>query len=401
MKKMRTLIALAIAAQLWACDNSNSQEKPKDNKEAEAKKKEDEKPKVVIDEYATLRAQMMAGVEVANKGEYDSLFNLPATKQHYDEFGKAWSKLDETHLSKFRAWRDGKMTDITSQEGNTLFYPFSGPDFLNAYTFFPNCDTYLMFGLEQPGNLVDLKKMPANYLASLRKALNVLFQRNYFITSHMGGDLWDKGVLPLVNVFMARTGNKIVKIERFYLDKEGKAIHFPLEDEKSVAAKGAPIVGITVEFINEKRSKPQRIYYVGTNVADGEMKKKMELATFIKSFKNKVTFIKSASYILHNTDFEVMRRLVLDDTKAVLQDDTGVRYSEYIKAGWDVKLFGKYSRPIADFGPYTYQPDVAEIFKKDSTIEKIDFTFGYHYIGSKETEKGRDSNTSLFLCKKK
>jgi hypothetical protein len=400
MKKMRTLVAMLAVAQLWACNGGGSQDKPKDDKKEVVAKKE-EAPKVVIDEYATLRAQMMAGVEVANKGEYDSLFNLPATKQHYDEFNKSWAKLDETHLSKFRAWRDSKMTDITAQEGNTLFYPFSGPDFLNAYTFFPNCDTYLMFGLEEPGKLVDLKKMPVNYLASLRKALSVLFQRNYFITSQMGGDLWGKGVLPIVNVFMARTGNKIVKIERFYLDKEGKAIHFPLEDEKGEAAKGAPIVGITVEFMNEKRSKSQRIYYVGTDVADGKMKSKMELATFIKSFKNKVTFIKSASYILHNTDFEVMRRIVLDDTKAVLQDDTGVRYSEYIKSGWDVKLFGKYSRPIADFGLYAYQPDVAQIFQKDTTIEKIDFTFGYHYIGSKETEKGRDSNTSLFLCKKK
>lgn len=398
MKKVRFLLALALTTSFWACNNSNSQEKNNGTDKKDTTKKVEEKPKVAIDEYATLRAQLMAGVEVANKGEFDSLFKLPATKQHYDEFNKSWSSLEERHLSKLRAWRDAKMQDITKEEGNTLFYPFSGPDFLNAYTFFPNCDTYLMFGLEEPGKLADLKKMPPNYLASLRGALSEIMERNYFITSKMGGTLWGKGVLPIVNIFMARTGNKIVKIERFYLDKEGKAIHFPLEDEKGTAAKGAPIVGITVEFLNEKRTKSQRIYYVGTDVADEKMKSKMELATFIKSFKNKVTFTKSASYIMHNTNFDIMRRIVVDDTKAVLQDDTGVRYEEFIKAGWDVKLYGVYGRPISDFGSYTYQNDLAKIYKEDKSIEKIDFTFGYHWIGTNRTGV---NNTSLLLGTKK
>jgi len=393
MKKIRVMLAIALAANLWAC-NGTPQEKTKDNKEEEAKKKEAEKPKVVIDEYATLRAQMMAGVEVANKGEFDSILNLPATKQHYTEFNTSWGKLEENHLSKIRTWRDKQLASLNAEEGNNLFYPFSGPDFLNVYTLFPNCDNYLMFGLEEPGNLVDLRKMPPNYLSTLRNSLGYTFERNYFITSDMG-KLWGKGVLPLVNIFMARTGNKIVKIERFYLEKDGTPVNFPLEDEKAVAAKGKPIVGITIEFMNEKRSKPQRIYYVGTDVADEKMKAKMELATFIKSFKNKMAFIKSASYILHNTNFAIMRNIVLEDTKAVLQDDTGVRYEEYAKAGWDMKLFGRYARPVADFGGYTYQNDLAAAFKKDSTVQKINFTLGYHWKG------GENSNTSIMLCKKK
>jgi hypothetical protein len=390
----RLIYALLITGGLFACNTTSDKDTTDKPKTEEEPKKEE--PKVAIDEYATLRAQMMAGVEISNKGEYDSLLNLPATKQHYQDFNKAWKKLEDNHLSKLRVWQEKQMTDITKQEGNTLFYPFSGPDFLNAYLFFPNCDTYLMFGLEDPGKLVDLKNMPPNYFASLRNAMSEITERNYFITSRMGGQLWGKGVLPIVNIFMARTSNKIVKIERFYLEKDGTAKHFPLEDEKGEAAKGKPIVGITIEFINEKRSKSQRIYYVGTDVADEKMKAKMELATFIKSFKNKVTFIKSASYILHNANFDIMRRIVLDNTKAVLQDDTGVRYSEYIKEGWKVKLYGKYARPIRDFGGFTFQPELDKAFKADSTVEKINFTFGYHWVGS----KGGESNTSLLLCEK-
>ena len=390
MKINRFILSCLLASSLVAC------KEPKENTDKNDKvvaKREPEVPKIIIDEYATLRAQMMAGIEPSNKMGLDSIFNLPATKQHYQEFNSSWENLETKHLSKLRAWRDSEMKDMTAREGSNLFYPFSGPDFLNVYTFFPNCDNYLMFGLEQPGQLPgDLSKLPAGYLQGIRSAIATIMERNYFITSEMGNKLWGKGVLPIVNIFMARTGNKIVKIERFYLEKDGTAKTFPLEDEKGVAAKGKEIVGITIEFINEKRTKTQRIYYVGSDVADEKMKSKMELVTFINSFKNKMAFIKSASYILHNTNFATMRNIVLQNTDAVLQDDTGVRYKDFVDGGWKVDLYGKYARAVADFGGYTYQPAAAEAFKKDSAVKKIDFTFGYHW---------KTDHTSLFIARKK
>ncbi|NJL15050.1 MAG: hypothetical protein HC913_19975 [Microscillaceae bacterium] len=180
-------------------------------------------PEVKIDEMATIRAKIMGGVKVENPGRYDSLLQSPLTQQHYAEFNRQWAKLDSARLSKILPWRDQELAELQA-DGNNLFYPFSGPDFLNAYLFFPNCENYLMFGLEPNGKLVDLDNMPPNYLASLRNALQKIFERNYFITSYMGGDLWGKGVLPIVNIFMARTGNQIVQMKRFYLDKEGKAV---------------------------------------------------------------------------------------------------------------------------------------------------------------------------------
>jgi hypothetical protein len=379
---LKWIVGLAILTYLTACGGGNqTTEKTDDTTKTEAK----EEPKVKVDELATARAQIMGAVEVKYKNGLDSVLSSPAVKQHYEEFNKNWKKLEDTRLSKMRPWRDKELAFINNESHN-LFYPFSGPDFLNAYEFFPNCDNYLMFGLEPDGKLVDINKMPTNYLADLRNSLGEIFERNYFITSYMGRELWGKGVLPIINIFMARTGNQFVKAERFYLDKTGKPQFFPLTEEEGHKDK---LRGIMVEFLNEKKSKSQRIYYFGTDVADEKMKSKMELVEFIKSFPNKIGFIKSASYILHNTNFAIMRNLVLDETSAVLQDDTGIRYSVYLENGWEVKLYGKYARPIADFGGYTYQNDLNQAFLKDSTIKKLDFTYGYHW----KTDK-----TSVMLC---
>ena len=341
-----------------------------------------------IDEVATARAQIMAGVELKNKAAYDSVLNLPVTQQHYAEFNKSWAKLEESRLSKIRPWREAELKAVNDEQHN-LFYPFSGPDFLNAYEFFPNCDNYIMFGLEKNGRLVDINNMPPEYLPALRKALNEIFERNYFITSFMSGDLWGKGVLPIINIFMARTNNQIVDLKRFYLKEDGTPELFALEDEETGKGK---VEGVMVEFLNESKNKSQKVYYFGTNVQDSEMAKKQELVAFIKSFENKITLIKSASYILHNTNFKTVLNLVLNETSMILQDDTGVPYRDLVANNWNVQFFGKYARPVADFGGYTYQPDLAKAFLDNADqVKPLDFTYGYHW---------KTDNSSVFICTK-
>lgn len=394
MKTRIKLLAVILSIFFLNACGAKEEEKAQENdtpENTENKTTEESNTRTVeIDKKATIRAKMMAGVELAEdeKGLYDSLFSTALVKTHYTQFNQNWQKLEDRHLGKMPAWRDAELKEFQN-EGRTLFYPFGGPDFLNAYTFFPNCDNYLMFGLEPNGKLVDLDKMPATYLPSLRKALEDLFLRNYFITSYMSSDLWGKGVLPLINIFLARKGNSIISMNRFYLDGEGKPQLIDLEDTKSYQGK---VTGITIEFINKDKAKAQRLYYFSQDVEDKQLAKLPELAKFVRSFDNKITFIKSASYILHNTNFVTMKELVLE-TDAILQDDTGVRYEELVEAGWKVQLYGKYAKPIADFGGYTYQPALQKAFttQKDK-VKSLNFTYGYHY---------KTGNTSLLFCIKK
>ncbi|MCS6820959.1 MAG: hypothetical protein NZ551_03735 [Microscillaceae bacterium] len=343
-------------------------------------------------EYTAL-AKMLAAMPIDYE-PYKSVYEDKATKLHYLEFEKAWEGLKKQKLDKMQTWRDEELIDLNQQQGSTLFYPFSGPDFLNAYHLFPNCEYYLMFGLERIGELPkkDQMKPPiwANYLFSVRQALSELMQRNYFITARMSVTLNNpnavKGVLPLICIFLARTDNEILSIQRVYLDKQGNATYTHLHD---YSKKG--LSGLYIVFLNKNKEKAQRLYYFSADLADAAMPAKKELINFIKAFDNKITLIKSASYLLHTTHFSTIRNLILDDTFACLQDDTGVPYSYYVKNNWDVQLYGKYDKPIRDFN-YGYQLDLQQRFNTDKTIKPLNFTFGYHWWTDK---------SSILLCRKK
>ena len=344
-----------------------------------------------VDAKLTAHAYLFAGLTPGDKAGMDSVFNQAGAKNHMNAFGQQWGKLENARLKKMRTWRGTELAKLNGESHN-LFYPFSGPDFINAYEFFPNCDNYLMFGLEKVGNLPDFSQEKAgfvtNYLGSVRNALGEIFQRNYFITTIMGSELNSnvQGVVPLMFTFLARTNNQIVKVEKIQLQPDGTPKSFPLSEKLNPKKS---VVGLMVEFLGKGKTKSQKIYYFGTDVRDAEMPKKMELTKFIKSFPNKISFVKSCQYTLHESQFKVMRDLVLQDTEAVLQDDTGVRYEVLKDQGWKVQLYGKYNWPIADFGKYTYQPKLKKAFAEDSTIKPLNFTYGYHW---------NTDNTSVILA---
>jgi len=334
-------------------------------------------------------ARIMAALPVPETApeNIQQLRQTSNVKTHYTQFEVAWKKLEAKKLARIRKWRDDEIADL-NKAGTNLFYPFAGPDFLNAYLLFPNCENYLLFGLEKIGKLPTIGQLKGNYLYSLRKSLAILMNRNYFITRDMMNKLNSnvKGVLPLVAVFMARSGNKILSVQKVYVQKDGTPKYVAFDDSKYYPG----IKGVTIEFKNSKRDLPQRMYYFGTNFVDASMRSKKHLVKFINGFSKKMTFTKSASYLLHGYNFSTIRNIVLNNTSAVVQDDTGVPYRFY-KDQWEVKLYGKYARPVRDFN-YGFQKDLNQRFRTDKTVKPIDFTFGYHWWTDK---------SSILVCRKK
>ena len=339
----------------------------------------------------TAKAYLMAGLNIDDKGGLDDVFASNEAKEHIKLLSDSWNQLDQSRLNKIRPWRDQEVGHLNKEQHN-LFYPFSGPDFLNAFLYFPNCENYLMFGLEPIGELPDLKagdkKFRKQYFYRSREALAELLKRNYFITSYMSGDLNTatvKGVLPLMSIFLARTGSKIVKVERIVFDTEGNRkvvpITVPTDKDRTL---------LHIEFIAKGKSKSQNIYYFGSDIQEKFVKKKKHFIDFIKSFDKKIALTKSASYLPHYEIFTTIRNIILDETTAVLQDDTGVPYSYYKKRGWKVQLYGKYAAPVSDFKS-GYQADLRKAFQTDSSVKKLNFTYGYHW---------KTDNTSLLFCQK-
>ena len=66
------------------------------------------------------------------------------------------AQLEQRQLAKIRAWADANL----AAPRPTMFYMFSGPDFLYADAFYSKATTYVLSALEPVGSVPDLSQLP-------------------------------------------------------------------------------------------------------------------------------------------------------------------------------------------------------------------------------------------------
>jgi hypothetical protein len=196
---------------------------------------------------------------------------------------------------------------------------------------------------------------------------------SYFITKNMSNQLRPGpvyGTLPVIYVFLARSGATIHETTFVSVDSAGNEI--PGDPNQKSAAKGAKVV-----FSFDGGPK-KTLYYFSTDLANGGVKNSGFLAFCEKQGANGAdAFVKSASYLLHGGNFSTVRSFLLDHAASILQDDTGIPVSFFDRAKWQPQPFGHYTRPIAVFS-HNYQPKLAELYNKGNPIP-IDFGLGYRF----------------------
>ena len=101
---------------------------------------------------------------------------------------------------------------------------------------------------------------------------------------------------------------------------------------------------------------------------------------WVAQYRPATALIKSASYLLHDNQFAQTRALLLESADVVVQDDTGIPYRYFSQAPWQVKLYGRYHKPIKPM-TYGYQKDLDAAFKAKSDLPDLPFPFGYHWRG--------------------
>ena len=82
------------------------------------------------------------------------LANLPPVQQHRDAFTRSWPPFENARLKPALKFGQEEIVPL-AQSAGPVFYPFSGPDFLNAWSLYPNHGKYVFFSLENPGVLPD------------------------------------------------------------------------------------------------------------------------------------------------------------------------------------------------------------------------------------------------------
>jgi hypothetical protein len=315
-------------------------------------------------------ARFLAGLPPSEGSPLAALTKDAAWQRHARFFDNAFAQLEQRQLSRIRTWAD---TNLAAPKP-TMFYFFSGPDFLYADAFYGKATTYVMAALEPPGTMPDLTRIPRgninSALANIEHSLGSIMNFSFFITKHMKVDLHVgqiSGALPLIFVFMERSGKSIKEVASVWIDEEGQ-LHTGNEGAKSNAPRGVRIL------FAGKDGVEKTLYYFSTDLSNGGVKSSGFLK-FCAGLAPGNSLIKSASYLLHSGSFTTTRDFLLANSATIIQDDSGIPLGDYNSRKWRFFPFGRYAGPISEF-PSRYQQSYAELFRR---AQPIDFGIGYRW----------------------
>ena len=334
------------------------------------------------------QARFLAGLPVSAGSPLATWQATGDYRDHAALMGSEWKKLSD-RLDRAIAWQQTELAPLI-QGNRNLIYFFGGPDAVHAVRLFPDAPVYLLAGLEPVGVVEPPENMKYAQLHAaidgLSNSLRTFVAKSFFRTTEMGKDLQGhgiKGVLPELYLMLSRSGATIDATSFFEVDAKGGAT------EKAAGQKWGPgVPGVKVKFhFGEKAA--QEMIYVRVNLINGELDKQPGFLVWARSFGPANSFLKAASFILHDNAFSRPRALLLEASAAVVEDDSGIPYRAFGKGEWDFTCFGKYLAPRDPFEKQ-YQKDLSKACA-ELPARPLPFIIGYR----------RPSDTFLLVAVKR
>ncbi len=322
-------------------------------------------------------ARFLAGLE-----PIPGLLTAAQWSEHAQHQDAMWAELETVRLERMRTWAQHALTPQVPTA--PLVYPFGGPDFLTANLLFPAAQSYVLIGLESPGEV--LLAMPAGNaareldprhstdlaaaLGRLRSAFRSLLESGYFVTQQMeqdfvGGNL--NGVLPTLLIFLARSQHQITGAQYLAVDPAGtvRAIR-PLTAAQATA--------LRLDF-QAADGRPRALYFFSQDLSDSGMKE-APLTRFLTQLGGFNAYMKSTEYLLHLPEFSQIRDLILAGGMTILQDDSGIPLRAFAPSQFDLRFFGTYTQTLPAYREW-FQPDLRDRFAEKGA-QPLDFSLGYH-----------------------
>jgi hypothetical protein len=330
-------------------------------------------------------ARFLAGLPVANNSTLVGLTRTSRWQAHAADMNSAFAALDHRQLSNIRIWRSDFLAPL-SVGAKTCVYYFGGPDFLYADTFFPDCTTYILVGLESVNAMPDLLTVPSaaleNTLQNIQISLNTILQFSFFKTKDMREDFGRgelQGVLPILFVFLARTGKVIQSVEYVSLDRGGQ-----------LTKAGSAPHGVKITFVDPASGAQKVLYFFSTDLSNEGLKGNPAVLRFTEQQGQANCFLKAASYLMHEGRFDTVRSFLLGNSLTIVEDDSGIPVKYLTPDKWTLRFFGSYTEPINLFKNY-FQPELRQLYQTSSP-KSLTFSFGYQW---------NRHNSSLILAVRK
>jgi hypothetical protein len=322
-------------------------------------------------------ARFIAGLK-SNQGPLAAKETNPTWINFARVMDQSWGRFKQRQLEVMEAWAP---QELAQAQCPTVFYPFSGPDFVNMFTLFPQAQSYLMVSLEPVSEMRDFSAPQAyNFFPGLQRSLYDLLQLSFFITPKLRASLGKhdiKGVLSVLLFFMAREGVQVEDVQYWVMKPEGTVEETPATTAP-IACSPGDIPGLKITFTRPGASEPQTLYYFRFNLGNDSMQQNQQFLSWLEKFGPLTTFSKAASYLMHKSYFSAIRQFILDKSSSVLQSDSAIPVSYFNPTAWNLQFYGCYQGPIALF-QNRYQPELAEIYQTSQDIRPLPFGICYRH----------------------
>jgi hypothetical protein len=320
---------------------------------------------------ATDVARYLAGMPVSPGSPLEGLTRDPQWIAHSNAMNSSFNALDQRQINNIRIWRTEALAPVT-QANRVCLYLFGGPDFLYANAFFPNASAYVLQGLEPVESIPDLLTLSVpsldSTLQNIEASLNPVLNFSYFETKDMRSDFSRsqlKGVLPVIFVFIARSGLDIAKMDYISLAPSGGII----------SGLSGSVRGVRMVLADPTTGAQKTLYYLSSDLSDGFLKGNPAVLRFCERLGPTNSFLKAASYLMHQNSFNTVRNLLLQVSASILQDDSGIPIRYLTADRWTLRVFGSYPGPIDLFKNY-FQPELRNYYAT-SNPKPLTFGFGY------------------------
>jgi len=268
-------------------------------------------------------------------------------------------------------------TELQQTPGETIFYPFAGPDLPTAMQLYPDAGRYVLVALQTGGRVPQLAAMNPTeldaYLDLVERGWVDFARRGFFRTDDLKADTGKgkqlEGITPVLMAFAAAEGFSLTSIEPIRIKADGSDVERHPGDANAVATWDS------VRLTLKKDGRTVLVDYLWLDLSDDYLNKHTEAKTWLGTMASHKVFTKAASHLMQKAFFSIVRDTLLEKAPVIVQDETGLDYKDLGKR-FDVTLYGRFER-AHKLWTEGVQRELATAYKEKKGIKPLGFKFGY------------------------
>jgi hypothetical protein len=284
-----------------------------------------------------------------------------------------WTRYSQKIAEPMSQWALAELPRIS----DTVFYPFSGPDFVTVHQLFPTAQRYVMMAMQNAERPLDLANIAPDLLEPSLGVLTSAWQHfgenGFYVTEYLEKYLYSTraniGASTFIVSFLSLQGFEIERVVPIQVAADGTLQEMSPDTPR----------WRSVRIQASKQGKPIIIDYLKIDLSNAGLQATPENLMLINTLTTNPVLFKAASHLPQNVGFNVIANQVLAQSPLIVQDETGLSYSTLIRAH-QVALFGKFV--VAHHAFTSYHTDLAKAFAQRSDIKPLNFRFGYFKDGN-------------------